>query len=235
MRDQYSGDISDFFKYMFIRHIALDRRIGVAWYYIPHHDGRNDGKHIEWQMDTRFSSCDPKLAHALSHLSDRSVAAIEGAEFWPTHTTFHRQAVPSSSLRSKWAAEKRLALIDADFVFCDPDNGIGSTNKHLTIEEIHKLRRIGRAVSFITFPARTPHEQQVTRLHERLHQATDTRNIITVRTSISVRGPNGKQPRARWFTVIDGDQKTHTACKLFGDRLRTILGARIHVYETTAA
>jgi hypothetical protein len=136
------------------------------------------------------------------------------------------------NLRSKWSAAKRAILQDTDFVFCDPDNGIGFTSKHIMVEELRNLRREGRAVSFITFPAHITHQQQVVGMHERLHADTGAENIITVRTSISISGPNGKQPRARWFTVLDGNPEIHDACKLFGERLQKVLGAKIHIHET---
>ena len=83
MRDQYAGDISDFFKYHFIVSVVGARKLGVAWFYVPSHDGRNDGKHIEWRTDEQFKLCDPQLAEHLSILSERTVCAVEQADFWP--------------------------------------------------------------------------------------------------------------------------------------------------------
>jgi hypothetical protein len=234
MRDQYTGDVSDFFKYHFIRSIAGDKTVAVAWFYVPTHDGRNDGNHIEWWADPRFKECDSQLAVSLSALKSRTIQAVESCDIWPRGTRFHREPVPTMTLRSKWSAAKRESLSGCDFVFCDPDNGIGFTNKHVLLDEISQLRRAGRSVAFITFPARVKHDLQVAALHDRLHAEAGASTAITVRTSISIAGPNGKQPRARWFTVLDGDLLTHKACRLFGERLQRVLGAKIQIHETTA-
>lgn len=235
MRDQYVGDVSDFFKYHFIRSVAGHRKLGIAWFYIDKNDGKNDGKHIEWHSDQRFELCDPELAKQLSKLDERSLLTVEKAAFWPPGTNFHREPIPSKNMRSHWSSAKRTFLKDADFIFCDPDNGIGSTSKHLMIEELRSLRQEGRSVAFITFPARIAHQEQVERLHDRLHAETGASNVITVRTSISIAGPNGKQPRARWFTILDGDTQTLQACRLFGDRLKDVLGARTAIHESSVA
>ncbi len=40
MRDQYAGDISDVLKFAFLRALSgVDRALGIAWYYVPGHDG----------------------------------------------------------------------------------------------------------------------------------------------------------------------------------------------------
>ena len=50
MRDQYAGDISDFFKFSFLRALAskADIKLGIGWYFVDVHDGRADGKHQEY-------------------------------------------------------------------------------------------------------------------------------------------------------------------------------------------
>jgi hypothetical protein len=41
MRDQYVGDISDMLKFGLLRALAAnDRKLDIAWYYAPGHDGR---------------------------------------------------------------------------------------------------------------------------------------------------------------------------------------------------
>ncbi len=232
MKDQYAGDISDLLKYHFIRTVAGRRRIGMAWFYVPSHDRRPDGKHVEWQADQLFTRFDPEIATQLATLRERSVKAVELLPFWPLGTVFHRDAVPSMIRRSVWARDMKKAVQQADFLFCDPDNGIGLKNKHVLIEELRELRYPGRVLSFITFPHRIPHDQQLKSLHERLHIETGAKSVITVRTSISVQGNKGRVPRARWFTVLDGDAEAVAACHLFAERLKENLNARAVVEHT---
>ena len=55
MRDRYGGDISDFFKFSFLRAVVPDDAVlGVAWYYVQWHDGGPDGRQIEYWSEDRW-------------------------------------------------------------------------------------------------------------------------------------------------------------------------------------
>ncbi len=209
MRDQYAGDISDVLKFGLLRALAAnDRKLGIAWYYAPGHDGRADGRHLEWQDDEAWCRLDSDVAHALANLPERSVAALEGAQLWPAGAIFHREQMPHFTKRADWASRKRDALGACDLVFLDPDNGLGSDpEKHATFAEVRALRKTGRAIVFITFPKRVSHDLQVRELHQRLRNETGTETVFTIRTSVSVQSSNPKYfvPRARWFTLVDAD------------------------------
>lgn len=52
MRDQYATDISDYLKFSLLRVFNQGaRRLGIGWYYLPGHDGRNDGRHVEYKSE----------------------------------------------------------------------------------------------------------------------------------------------------------------------------------------
>lgn len=227
MKDQYVGDISDLLKYHFIRSVACGRRIGMAWYYVPDHDGRPDGQHIEWQSCAAHHTIDPEVSSGLKQLAERTVAIVENASFWPTGTMFHREPVAIGRGRRAWADSMNNALQGSGFVFCDPDNGLGASPKHVHFDELHQLMTGDRVVSFITFPKRVPHIQQVADLHRDLHRETGASSILTIRTSVSVQGKNGKQPRARWFTLLNPDAQMVAASQQFADRLQAALGAKV--------
>jgi hypothetical protein len=210
MRDQYAGDVSDVLKFAFLRALAgSDRKLGVAWYYNPGHDGRSDGLHLEWREEIAWNRLDSELFHGLRNLPERSVSALEAAPIWPSGTLFYRPSIPQTNKRSEWSEAMRVCLESSELVFLDPDNGLGmNSKKHATFEEIRSLKRLGRVVIFITFPGRVKHEFQVARLHQRLKEEAEAEALFTLRTHVSVRSeknPNLYLPRFRWFTVIGAD------------------------------
>jgi hypothetical protein len=228
MRDQYAGDVSDVLKFSFLRALAgADRTLGVAWYYAPGDDGRLDGRHLEWRDEPAWRELDPVVYTGLGALPERSVAALEAAAIWPVGRLFHREPIPSRGLRPAWSRAKREALVGADIVFLDPDNGLGGeTPKHATYAEVRLLRRPGRAIVFITFPGRsTTHEEQVRQMHARLATEADANRVITLRTNVSV--PRGDRSgyfvqRPRWFTVVDPDGDLTWRVEAFAEALRAV-------------
>ena len=188
MRDQYAGDVSDVLKFAFLRALAgADRKLGIAWYYAPGDDGGPDGRHLEWRKEPAWRLLDKQLHAGLATLPERSIAALEQAAIWPTGALFHREPMPARGERNAWGTRKRSALDGADIVFLDPDNGIGAeTQKHATFSEIRLLRKPGRAIVFINFPGRMKHDVQLRQLHERLAGETGAKNIVTLRTNVSV-------------------------------------------------
>lgn len=228
MRDQYAGDISDVLKFAFLRALAgADRRLGVAWYYVPKDDGRPDGRHLEWRADAAWRLLDGGLHAGLTALPARSIAALEMATIWPEGTLFHREPMPPRIERSAWGARKRVTLEGADIVFLDPDNGLGQeTNKHATFSEIRLLRKPGRSVVFISFPGRTmTHDLLVQQLHGRLMAEADAQSAITLRTSVSIaRAPGSRVfvPRQRWFTIVDPDAELTVRAQTFAISLASM-------------
>lgn len=228
MRDQYAGDVSDVLKFAFLRALAgQDRTLGIAWYYAPGDDGRPDGRHLEWRDEAAWRLLDAELHMGLATLPERSIAALERAAIWPNGALFHRDPMPLRADRGAWGARKRNALDGADLVFLDPDNGIGAeSEKHATFSEIRLLRKPGRAIVFITFPGRNlKHDALLRQLHERLTFECDTKNVVTLRTNVSVpRAPGSSSyvQRQRWFTIVDPDADLDARAQTFSDALASI-------------
>jgi hypothetical protein len=203
MRDQYAGDISDLLKLALLRKLARDdRTIGVAWYYNSGHDGRSDGRHREYCDEPKWASLDEVILNALKKLPEQSVAALEKLSIWPAKTRFHRVPMADTGNRRGWADNMRKTLQDASIVFLDPDNGVGpATERHATIAEVAAMRRPGRAVVLIKFPGRQQkHSQQIEDYHNLLHDQAGTLSVVTACTCVWL-----KQPRTRWFTIVDAD------------------------------
>lgn len=229
MRDQYVGDISDMLKYSLLRHLAGgDRSLGLAWYYNPDHDGRNDGSHIEYLDDPHWGELDPPLWLALKSLPARSLSVVQALPIWPPSSTFHDVQVPSAIHRKAWANGMVEKLSPSDLVFLDPDNGLGRVSRrHATVEEIKSLRRSGRAIVLIKFPGRIQFDQQQSDHHAGIRTATGAEDIVTLRTSVIVPSLNGgKVPRFRWFTMLDHNQELLNRMSEFMVRLNAVPGVR---------
>jgi hypothetical protein len=203
MRDQYATDISDYLKFAFLRAVCQqDRHLGIAWYYLPGHDGRSDGHHKEYNNEPAWRILDEQLYDQLKALTDPSVAALERLMIWPARTVFHRDPVAPRT-RAAWVKGMVGAMADADIVFLDPDNGLGrGASKHVRIDDLIELRRENRALSIIKFPGRhKSHQDQISDLHRKLEKA-GLHKPLTVNTCVrTARVP----PRHRFFTIVGGD------------------------------
>lgn len=113
MKDQYVGDVKDYFKYGLLR--ALNGNglpLLVCWMLTPP-DGRTHGSKTAYLHGRQFRHVDPELHDALDELvgsGDRRVAAIEA----------------SSLLRAGYVrtvAEARAVEGPPSLVFLDPDQG----------------------------------------------------------------------------------------------------------------
>jgi hypothetical protein len=205
MRDQYAGDVSDYLKFAFLRSIVTaGGGLGVGWYYLPRHDGRADGKHLEYLLDDGWRALDPDLFDVFGAFEHRSVSGLEDLGIWPGPTRFHRAPVEARR-RQGWAAQMLRDLEETSLVFVDPDNGVSLNgrvhSKSVTLEELAGLARRARPVVLIRFPDRTcKHEEQLARLHGALAGYSP----LTLRTTVRVPNRSGTTtPRIRWFTVLN--------------------------------
>ncbi len=148
-----------------------------------------------------------------------------------------REPMPSRFQRTAWAMHKRGALDGANIVFLDPDNGVGAeSEKHATFTEIRLLRRLGRAVVFITFPGRNlKHDALLRQLHKRLAVEVGAGNVITLRTNVSVPRAAGSRSyvqRQRWFTVVEPDAELTARAQAFAIALASVPRVRALLEST---
>lgn len=206
MRDQYAGDVTDWLKLSLLRALARsDRKLGVAWYYVPGDD---------YRKEAHLRGLDEEVWNALTPLPRPSVEELEKLSVWPPGTCFHRKPVPDAA-RDQWAQEMVRELKECRLVFLDPDNGIGDTKKHARMNEIKALRHPERAIVVIQFPGRDQkHEDQIDRWHKRLLGETGCGSVVTLTTSVRI-----NQPSIRWFTIIDADEKLKSRAQAFAKNL----------------
>jgi hypothetical protein len=235
MRDQYAGDISDFLKFSFIRTVVpLRSKLGIAWYYIPKHDGRRDGCHIEYLGEEKWRRLDRLLYSELTKLAKtRSISALQCLKIWNSETQFHDEPVAFARGRPSWAEHMIKSLKSSNVVFADPDNGLSRegkiSRKGATLSEILALANGGRAVILIRFPSRQgTHLAQL----EQHHLVLSDHKPITVRTCVlQSNRKGGYSPRIRWFTVMKPSNEMRASAHRFAIQLRSIKAASADVSE----
>lgn len=226
MRDSYTGDISDYVKYALLRELAATgQRLGVAWYRNDTPlNGRAhlDGRRVEYLNEPAWRHLDGGLWNALARfraLPARSISKIQRLPIWPHGTVFHATPVPGSRGRLGWAREMANCLDACDIIFADPDNGVGcSSRRHATWDEITMLRRPGRALLLIKFPARVAFPIQVRKLHENLTELCSANSALTLMATARC---GGRATRC-WFTLIDADLQLDRSFRAFSSRLSAI-------------
>ena len=176
MRDRLVANISDFLKLAFLRTIACnDRLLGIAWYYVPAKEWPVEDRRYEWANESAWKELDPGLFHGLTRLTELSVSGLEDAAVWPKGTIFHREPIPTPIRRDAWGMTMRAELSEPNFVYLDPDVGLGGMDRrHATFAELARFRRPGRSVAFITFPGKAmPYDAQLAQLHRRLREESN--------------------------------------------------------------
>lgn len=160
MQNRYAGDVGDFGKLGFLRQLTgLELGIGVNWYLAPDESHNADGKHIGYITDTRYNGCDDTLRISLKTIvnSRRSVSALETMNLIPNAVYYHEVLYSPSRTFSRrdWHIKALEALMSADVVFLDPDNGLlvksvsaGSqkSNKYVIPNEIADYFAAGKSV-----------------------------------------------------------------------------------------
>ena len=135
MQERYLGDVHDFLKYKFLRHLKQQTKlkIGLNWYLtLPEEvDPKNnkDGEkrfHLTGDDSGQWANWDNELFDDLkifkSH-SKRKLKIFYNREI--LDVTYFDDLVPNSNLeRLKWHKKGIKKFKDCDIIFFDPDNGI---------------------------------------------------------------------------------------------------------------
>ena len=130
MKDQYFGDVNDFFKYGLLRSLTIPDRLslGVCWM-LTEPDGRtNDTLLTYLDQPNIYRHCDPGLFDWLRQTvvveEDRRTARIAestllgSALFKPGYVT------DKNPQRSEYFTECASRFAGCDLIFFDPDNGL---------------------------------------------------------------------------------------------------------------
>jgi hypothetical protein len=127
VKNQYFGDVNDYWKYGLLRGFAsAGLAVGVCWLLTPDDDG-GDGKQRAYLKDPkRWESSDPSLFAMMQRVNGpectRDVRLAETLEFIPGARYFSETLTLEG--REEYFTTARLWLQGSDLVFFDPDNGV---------------------------------------------------------------------------------------------------------------
>ncbi|MEG9861362.1 MAG: hypothetical protein V6Z81_02485 [Parvularculales bacterium] len=237
MRDQYAGDISDFFKFSFLRALVhgTELKLGVGWYYVDCRDDPADGKHQEYLQQKDYRALDPELFDHLAKLPERSINKLQKAEIWNKSTVFHYSAVPKplkSASRDAWAQNMVTTLSRCDMVFIDPDTGpdIGvkkPSKQHALKREIEILAANKRPLVCIKFPAHKNYDEQIFDINKHFYLF----NPITLKILTIIPTETGRKvPSERWFITLNPSDDLIKRIKQFSQKLKSFDNVRSSIY-----
>ncbi len=162
MQNRYAGDVGDFGKLGLLRQIsATGLKIGINWYLVPDESGTDDGRHIGYLNDSKFSGCDDALKNKLQQVvtNERCVRALEEMQLIKDAVYEHNVlGIPSKGFsRKEWHERALQTFATVDIVFLDPDNGLlpksvsissAKSIKFVTRSEIIDYYQQGKSVIF---------------------------------------------------------------------------------------
>ena len=128
MKDQYVGDVNDYFKYALLR-AWVDPGLSVAMGWMrTEADGSNDGALLGYRSrPDEFRGLDGELLDVLENIVDsgprtvRSVAASGVLRAVVSHEAVIEDPIAA---RRRWFEQLRASAEGAEVVFLDPDNGL---------------------------------------------------------------------------------------------------------------
>jgi len=161
LKDQYVGDISDYFKYAFLRRAQnAGAKLVISWM-LTAPDGKSDGAKRDYLSNPeKFRPVDPEAFDALTAIESaghHSIAAVEASgilrgvpcqnDIFPDDNEDRAQLM--------WRLEESTLSFQQATVFFDPDNGLEisskkpgrkDSSKFLFVNEFAQMARAGRSV-----------------------------------------------------------------------------------------
>ena len=130
MKNQYFGDISDYYKYGLLRIVAGTDKMSllVAWMLTPD-DGKTDGKFTSYLQNSEEerrhdSALYDGIRKCLESGAQRGVHQIQKTGLLPGAKFYRKTVLDPRTERQTWFAGLQKAALGTDLVFLDPDNGI---------------------------------------------------------------------------------------------------------------
>ncbi len=167
MQERYLGDIHDYFKFLFIKHISkeLNSKIGLNWFLVnPNQIGskelkKNDGEKRNYLNDKTLSTYDEKLVNELKCYLDKSkrkIVTFTDKTYLSKYIKFFNKYIDLHN-REAWIQESIEYFKNEKVIFLDPDNGFsckkkGKANlKYLSPNDCKAFLASGKIIIFTQF------------------------------------------------------------------------------------
>lgn len=196
MQERYLGDVHDFVKYAYMRHVhqSTGWRMGLSWYLANprsvDHPQNNDGEQRYHLASGDWASVDPDLLSALHQFRDparRSLSVFERSGILPASTLFASAPVASKQERAAWHRGCIGALSGPDFVFLDPDNGLQVPSmtpktmpKYALFDEFQNYAEKFKMVTVIQFARQCDPVKRAEEVCSRVEEATDLQITLPI-------------------------------------------------------
>ncbi len=195
MQERYLGDVHDFIKYAFIRHLARTTglRLGLNWYLtdpkLVDKPSNQDGN-IRFHLDQEdWGAWDPDLMSKLQPFSEprgRNFRRFYKSEVLPPSTVYV-DALVSKESRNEWHEAALSKLKPVQHVFLDPDNGLEVKSatkktrpKYALYSEIADYIANGIAVTSIQFARQCDPVKRAQDVQSRVVAATQSSESLPV-------------------------------------------------------
>ncbi|HEX8745187.1 MAG TPA: hypothetical protein VF712_18825 [Thermoleophilaceae bacterium] len=194
MKNQYVGDINDYFKYALLRSIESEGvgRLLVCWMLTPD-DGGTDGRRRKYLSEpAKFRGADPWLFDELRHLTGNGqpcVADVQAAGVFDDAVFVERLLGDTKADRDSYFQEVSSLLRPGDTVFFDPDNGLdvksvpkGRKNsaKYVYVDELASVCDSTRSVIVYQHFGRVPRAQYLQAQLQRIGDALPDREVFAI-------------------------------------------------------
>jgi hypothetical protein len=197
MKNQYVGDINDYFKYSILRALASrsNRPLAICWM-LTDDDASTDGSLTAYlDRPGKFRELDPGLFDGLKAVlatGRRDVATIESKGLIPCAAYVSGLLYDQATARAAYFADLWSGLPDRTLLFFDPDNGLEvssvpkgrrGSRRYLYFDELHQAIELGHvAVVYQHFP-RVQRSVFVTKLMESLRDRIPQAEAIAIYSS----------------------------------------------------
>jgi hypothetical protein len=198
MKNQYVGDINDYFKYGILRTLAAGgfTPMHIGWMLTPD-DSRSDGSLTSYlSQPANYASYDPALFELMGSVfkpgCERSIGLIETGNILPG-AEFESALVPQA-LAEREAYMQRIAAgaVGKELIFLDPDNGLEvksvpkgrkNADKFLFFDEVEALFATGASLLIYQHYPRVQRESYTRTLCAGLSTTAGGAELLTIQSS----------------------------------------------------
>jgi hypothetical protein len=193
MKNEYFGDVSDFWKYGILRALAAQElRVFVCWMLTAAASGRDGRKLGYLEQPVRYRPFDPELYDVLAAAVQSGRREVGVAEDRLVAGAGFYGALLGDAAATRAAYFDRLwrAAAGYDVVFFDPDNGLergvrkgqAGSHRYLYLDELAATVERGHSPVVFQYFTREPRAEFLATTAERVRAATGIDDVVVAST-----------------------------------------------------